>query len=624
MHLRLIVFAMVAAYTGGFLLWYSSTALGLAPVLDGREQLELATRIAHGTLAAEPYYRAALYPSLVAWMIKAGVVAEQLPFAARMLNGVLHLLSTALVWMIAMRVWRAPGAAALSALLFGMNPVVLHFAADPLDLTFAMTLMLGGMLAGLRALSGEVIDRVALVCAAALLASAMLARPQMLLLLPVLLVLLMARADGRRHLLWAVVPMFALAGLMGLANLHIGGEFRVLPWQGAYNMWAANGPAANGRYFTQREKIAVYVEGTNPARVESERLYQRDNPGAPADYASMSRYWHQRTWGYISSAPAAWLRLVASKAWYLLNNFEQYDIKTYQFHQARSPWLRNNPLAWSWLLAAAVAALVMQAHNRAARTVALYALAYASGLLLSYVSARFRLPLVPMLAVLSGGLITRVERSVLLRGALGAALVLGVSGQAMAPGEAERTFLQDYLLSARAAVTLGFYDEALADVRQALRRAPRDATARELLCVASFNAWLRAAQLQAAGPLQECADAAGNSPVAQRAVGILYWREGRADAARRLWSALIVRAGVEHDAALAALIMTQAKLAELDKLDWRKAGEWSNELLFALASRGYGKARPILQTRLATAEIDRQMKALEALFALPPGAIMQR
>ena len=610
-----MVFALVAAYSGGFLLWYSSTALGLAPVLDGREQLELATRIAHGTLPAEPYYRAVLYPSLIAWLIKAGVVAEQLPFAARMLNGALHLLSTALVWMIAMRVWRAPGAAVLAAVLFGMNPVVLHFVADPLDLTFAMTLMLGGILAGLRALTGTVIDRAALVCAAVLLTSAMLARPQMLLLLPVLLALLLARADGRSRLHWAWVPMLLLAVLMGWANFQISGQFRVLPWQGAYNLWAANGPDANGRYFTQREKIAVYREGSNPARVESERLYQRANPGAPTDPASMSRYWHERTWNYISSAPRAWLRLVASKAWYLLNNVEQYDIKTYQFHRARSPWLRNNPLAWSWLLAAAVAALIMHTRNRAARTVAFYALAYGSGLLLSYVSARFRLPLVPLLAVLAGGVIARVERRVLLRGVLSAALVLAVSRQAMAPGEAERTFLQDYLLSARAAVTLGFYDEALSDVGHALALAPRDASARELRCVARFNAWLRAEQFQAPGPVHECADAAAISPVAQRAVGILYWRQGRADTARKLWLALLANGGVEHDAALAALIMTQAEPAELD---WRKAAAWSNELLFALASRGDSRAGPILLTRLTRAEIARQMQALNKLFTPIP------
>ena len=609
------MFVVVVAYTGGFLLWYSATALGLAPVLDGREQLELATRIAHGFLVREPYYRAALYPSLVAWLIKAGVSATQLPFAARLLNGVLFLLSTSLVWLIAQRVWRQQGAAAVAALLFGLNPVVLHFVADPLDLSLAMTLMLGGVLASVRALAGDTIERAALVCAALLLTSAMLARPQMALLLPVLLGLLLVRADGRRCWRWALVPMLAVVTLMGWANFSISGDFRVLPWQGAYNLWAANGPEANGRYFVQRDKQAIYVEGSNPARIESERRYRHDNPNAPDDYASMSRYWQQRTWAYLAGAPGEWLRLVASKAWYLLNNFEQYDIKTYQFHQARSPWLRHNPLGWSWLLAVAVAALVMHGGNRAARTVTLYGLAYAGGLLLSYVSARFRLPLVPLLAVLGGGVWVRVAWSRRARGALAVVLVLLVTRVAMPPGEAERTYVQDYLLTARAATTLGDNDEALVNARRALLLAPGDTTARELLCVASFNQWLRQAHDQDAGPLTLCADAARISPVAQRALGILYFRAGRSSAARALWQALVASGGPEHDGALAALIMTNMADDAMRQLDWHTAGQWSNELLFALASRDQQQASDILASRLPEVEFKRQMLALQKLFA---------
>ena len=101
-------------------------------------------------------------------------------------------------------------------------------------------------------------------------------------------------------------------------------------------------------------------------------------------------------------------------------------------------------------------------------------------------------------------------------------------------------------------------------------------------------------------------------------MGILYWRQGRADTARKLWLGLLANGGVEHDAALAALIMSQAEPAELAKLDWRKAAAWSNELLFALASRGDSRAGPILLTRLTRAEIARQMQALNKLFTPIP------
>ncbi len=613
-HLRLTVFVLVAVYTSGFLLWYSATALGLAPMLDGREQLELAAHIAHGSLPHEPYYRAALFPALVAWLIKAGVSAQQLPFAVRMLDGGLHLLSTALVWMIAMRVWQSRWSAALAALLFGMNPVVLHFAADPLDLTFAMTLMLGGVLATLHA---ERAARDMLLCAATLLSCAMLARPQMVVLLPMLVLFVLRRREGVRLLPWILLPMAIVGVLMGLANLEVGGAFRVLPWQGAYNLWAANGPDANGRYFVQRERQGVYGEGGNPARIESERLYRRALPHAPDDYASMSRYWQQRTWDYVRAEPRRWLRLLASKSWYLLNDFEQYDIKTYHVHKALSPWLRWNPLGWSYLLAAAMAALAMHGRQRAVWTVAGFALCYAGGLLLSYVSARFRLPLVPLLAVVAGGVMCRTTRLGLARGMVVMIVVLYCARQPLPPGEAERTVVQDYLLSARAAAVLGFDDEALSNARMALARAPADEAARELLCVASFNGWLRRQDYTAPGPLADCEGAASISPVAQRALGVLYWRQGRTAQARALWRALVDSGGEEHDAALAALVMVGDGQPWLDALVWRESANWNDELLFALAARGDDRAEKLLEGRLSPGQRTRQMAALKKLFAPP-------
>jgi hypothetical protein len=339
----------VLIYTAGFLLWYSATPLGLYPVLDGREILELARRIASDELAPEPFYRAPVYPALLSLLIDAGVAVRDLPFAARVLNGACHLANAALVWEIAILMWRNAGAAALACALYGLNPVALHFAADPLDITFAITLMLAGLVAiihGLRRLPDGV--RWWFAAAAVLLSLAALARPQMLTILLMWLGWLAYGALRGRvpHLAIAtsIVPAVVILGLMGVVNQHLGGEFRVLPWQGAYNLWAANKPGAHGRYYEQSMRTASYDESANAARIESERLYRRANPDGPADPASMSRYWRAQLSAHLMSQPLDWVALLARKAWYLLNNFEQYNNKTYDFHKVRSRWLRYNPL----------------------------------------------------------------------------------------------------------------------------------------------------------------------------------------------------------------------------------------------------------------------------------------
>lgn len=582
--------------------------------------LELAQRIAQGTLPAEPHYRAPLYPALLAGLLEAGVTPNDLPFAARALNGVLHLISTYYVWVIAAALWRGRAAAAVAVALFGLNPVVLHFVADPLDISFAMTLMLAGLRHGLRALSPAAGDqRLHIGLAAFFLALAVIARPQMLTSLAAWVILLLVALRRRPRAApaswFALAPMVLVFILMGATNYRLAGDFRILPWQGAYNLWAANGPGANGRYFVQVTRIGSYTEGGNPARLESERLYRELQPGGPFGYASMSRFWYAKTWAAIADAPLRWLRLVADKTYYLLNNFEQYDIKTYHLHKALSPWLRWNPLCWAVVLAAGTAGFVGGRRHAGARALAWCALAYGSGLLLTYVSARFRLPLVPLMAILAGGIVHQKSIGRALRTAAIAGAIAVVSLLPLPPQEADRTLVQDYLLLSRAASALMLNDEAIDYARAALDRVPGDAAARELICVAAFNRWLRGEQRDDGLPVASCEDAAAVSPVARRILGIAYWRLGRDIDAVGLWQELLHGDSVEHDAALAALVMTNRVSAWYLSVDWSRAAEFDDVLLLALALQDHPQAVAILRQRMTQEDIARQSESLRRTFS---------
>ncbi|MGE3849861.1 MAG: glycosyltransferase family 39 protein, partial [Gammaproteobacteria bacterium] len=179
--LGLVVGGLIALYALAYLLWYSTTPLGLYPVLDGREQLALAAAIARGDLPHEPFYRAPLYPALLAWVIELGVGERDLPLVVRLLNAVLHLVNAALVRRLASRVWHTPRAAALAALLAGLSPVALFFAADPLDITMATSFLLAACLATVRATQVAQGAAASLALAGALLGAALLTRPQTLL-----------------------------------------------------------------------------------------------------------------------------------------------------------------------------------------------------------------------------------------------------------------------------------------------------------------------------------------------------------------------------------------------------------------------------------------------------------
>ena len=188
--------------------------------------------------------------------------------------------------------------------------------------------------------------------------------------------------------------------------LHVG-HFAILPWQGAYNLWAANKPSSNGRYFAQEVSTFGAGEQRNPTRVESEVLYTRETGLSADGIPAMGLHWRSRFWEHVREHPFEWLGLMARKAYYLANNHEQYNNKTFAFQRTLSPWLRWNPLHWGLTLLLAViggAVLWARPERRGPAVVVIgLAAAIAAGTILYYPSDRFRLPLLPLLSLLAGG-----------------------------------------------------------------------------------------------------------------------------------------------------------------------------------------------------------------------------
>ncbi len=622
---KIIITGAVLIYGTGFLLWYSATPLGMFPVLDAREIIELSAHIAAGDLPAEPFYRAPLYPALLAFVRLAGSSLAALPFNARLLNGLLHLLSTALVWRVAWQLWRTEGAALFAAALFGLYPVALYFAADALDITLAITLMLAAIercLAARAARSGA-----ALASAGLLFALATLTRPQMLMFMPCWACF---AALEWRELGWTVMrggamlaPALLVFLCMSAINHELGGSWRVLPWQGDFNLWAANHTGANGRYFVQRTRLGSYDDQANPARLESERLYGQANPGAPTDIEHMSRYWRALLRSDIAADPQRWVALLASKVFYLVNNVEQYNNKTYAFHRAQSPWLRWNPLCWAFVLACGCAGFSAAGsagwRRREFALLLGMGLLYAGGLLVTYVSDRFRLPLVPLAAIASGGLFAGRAIGKQWQTPAIVGVILLVSLWPVARAERESTYVQDHLLRARAAAMLGDDAAAIVDTDAALLRAPGDQAALELLCVAHFNAWLRGVQATTELPalIDLCTPVAAYSPPAQRLLGIAFWRSGRQADALARWRRLVAVGGPESEAALAALILVGEQSVDSIKLDSTRQPPPTPLLLFALARAGHTEAARLLAEQLSAAEIARQRAEIERTFQRP-------
>lgn len=585
--LLLIVCALT--YVAGFWGEYLLDPLGRLPVLDGDENLTWVARIAHGQLPEEPLYRALLYPWFLSLFRLDGAALVQF---ATFIGGVFHCLNALLVALLALRMWHDRRAGWLSGLIYLCYPVAMYFSVQVLDMTFAICLFLSALYCAVRASE----ERDSARCrqwswntAAGLLAGlAVLARPNFLLAVLALpfapFLLNYASGQWRR----VMVSTGILSGMVllpllaqGVFNYSKAGEFRVLPWQGGYNLFTANKTGANGKYYKQQVAFDEVPLGANPNRLESEYLYQSAT-GLDFDIDAMNAYWREQLVTDVKADPIRWIGLMGRKVLYLLNDWEQYNNLTYAFHKERFAFLRYNPLGWGLLLISSIACLYLLRSSLNTRLLllltALFAM-YAGGVLLFYVSARFRLPLVPFLVVFCGGFallspshfkVFPRRVATMLAGivCLGGVLVYGNWFDA----KDEATYIQDELLLAMASSDIEEDTFALYYSQAVLIRDPQRREALVIQATSLYNLWLIEADAELSAQYWQQLGVALRVIVEPDASiyfisGLYAWRSGHTELGIKQWRSGVEAFGEKASSCRNALLLVTNDLSDIEITD---------------------------------------------------------
>ncbi len=568
----------IGLYGIGYLLWFLQTPLGRAPQLDAAENLALARQIADGTLAHEPFYRAMLYPAVLAIPLKLGLHTYALPAFAALLGLLSHFFITLGLARLARQVWdgpRAEVAGLIAAGLWGLNPVALFYALDALDAVPSLALAVWALVGWSHPRAGKF----SAAGGGLLLGLAVAARPHFL---PWVFIapLLCGWLACRWRLLWsdALAWAGALAVLLAVGGVqkYWGGEFAILPTQGSYNFYAANKAGANGRYYAQQGLFTDIAPGENPARKESELLYAKATAQqGPIAIADMNAYWNQQARAHIQSAPGEWLGLLGRKTYYLFNDFDQYNNKTYAWHKAESPFLWWNLLGWGILLVLSAGILALRGRGKgtlaaefncpmiAAVSVAFFT--YAAGVLLYYASGRFRLPLMALLCLLAGGWAAwpgwaKVARGKILALALAVPVAAFITFSNFFEAHDEATFIQDELLSANAAAQVGDDAEAGRLAEQALLRDPARPDARRIAVLSYFNQAVMDGEVRGSDTisgwrhqLEHLANVKTMDDSLALAAGSAYWKTGDRRQAELLWTVTAGQFGPRSASARALL-----------------------------------------------------------------------
>jgi hypothetical protein len=539
---QIILTGVVVLYALCFSFSYMGDPLAQSPQLDARENLVLATAIDTGSLPEEPVYRAMVYP----WLLSHLHPADARPLLALLLGLGLHLVNMLLACRLANRIWSSRNAGLLAVLLYGLNPASLFYALQILDVTLAITFFLLALLCAV----GQPLRFRSALGTGIFLGLAVVTRPHFLplaLVMPPLAILFHSVHNPRPLLAW--VPLAAILMLQGFVNQLHSGEFRILPWQGSYNLWAANKAGANGLYFKQAVDLSQRGDASNPARVESVYLYGQAHPEERPPYSidAMNGYWRSRFLEHLKANPLEVARLWLFKAYAVVNSSEQYNNLTFSFHKERLPILRYNPLNWGILLILGTLGLIhlWRVDSRKAFAWVLLMLAYASMLILFYASARFRLPLVPLMAVLAGGSIhwfngLLKDHRCLAATLVSVTLVGGITFSSFAGIKSTDTYIQDRLLMANANAELGKDAEAARWARDVLEDSPGRPEAVTIYALSYFN--LRLEGASGSGEFGSWDDQAGwlqltptQDPATAAVFACYLWHWDRQDDATGIW-----------------------------------------------------------------------------------------
>lgn len=446
-------------------------------IVDARQYTAWAHRIAQGDwLGSEVFYQAPLYPYCMALI---ECVAGPGPAPIRAAQCLLGAVSCGFLY-LAGRNLLSHRIGAVAGVLLALYPPAIFFDS------IVQKASLGGLLTVLviwlvaRVRDDARWSRVfALGAVQGLL---MLTREETLLLVPILLAFIVWTSRSEPTRTRVLVPAALLAGLaltlapVALRNRAVGGEFALTTSQAGTNFYIGNNRAATGIYAPLRP-------GRSNTQFEREDAVELAEiaEGRTLTPSEVSSHWFGESWRWIRAEPLAWLRLLGRKALLTLNAYEVADGEDIDYYREYSTLLdvlsRVLHLGTIMPLAAAGIVLLGARRRELAIVLALAATLFA-GVVLFYVMARYRYPIVPFALVFAA--VALVEGPALVRAgawrrllpAIGALVPVAIAAN-WTVAHRPTALAAAHHNAAAALMTAGRAQEAEAEYRRALELNPR-------------------------------------------------------------------------------------------------------------------------------------------------------
>jgi len=482
----LIVFAVAFLARFIFLEQIRTNPFFNHPLVDCGSYLEKARSIAAGDWMGGPhtFWQAPLYPYLLALLLK---LSSGSLFWVRVIQIVFGSLSCVLTFAIAERYFPRRVAIVASGVTALYGPLLFFDSQLLIPFLFVfLSLLLLLVLESKRLASGTVIW----IAAGLLLGLAALARTNILVMLPAIAIWVFVRPSPGKSTRAGItrIGLLVLGCVVAIApvtvrNYVLDGNFVLVSYNAGINFFLGN----NADY----KKTVLMRPG-----FEWERLIKEPALAGEETPGDHSKYFFRKSFAFIRSQPARWVRMLLEKTWHLtcgneiMRNHDPYLYRQY------SPLLRvlmfkeGVGFPFGVLLPASVLGLVVSARSwRRLSLLYAFVLFYSASVIAFFVTSRYRVPLVPVLAMFAASgvfwLIDQARLRSYRKFACGLVLLAGVGVisncdlSVMTPD----TVAEYYYNLGKVARDDGNGTKAIEYLKKALARQPDMARARYLLCL---------------------------------------------------------------------------------------------------------------------------------------------
>ncbi|NOY88930.1 MAG: tetratricopeptide repeat protein [FCB group bacterium] len=395
-----IIFLVAFGLRVIFLLQFQSVLLFSHPIVDLAYHHKWAEAIAHGQEYFKgPFFRAPLYPAFLGMVY---MLLGDNPWIIRIIQALIGSFSAVLVFVIGIRTFNFKtgflaglGMAAYGTIIFYdaqllvpnlaifLTLIALYFLVKIKESIAFKNLFWGGFFLGLSAI----------------------ARPTILLFAMLFFLwLIWKRVKGNwtlniKHLLVFVVAIIIPILPVTIYNYIQSGEFILIGAYGGINFYVGN--------YNQADGVSPILPNTRRdwwgGKEDTKRIAEAD-VGHKLSEAEQSRYWFQKTLKEIYARPKHFIKLLFRKTILLFegnelsNNFDIYYFAHQTVLMKLLIWRGLVFFPWGLVFPLAICGLILALpFNHQRQIIALFLLGYFPAIVLFLVTARYRLPMVPIL-----------------------------------------------------------------------------------------------------------------------------------------------------------------------------------------------------------------------------------